>query len=85
MFMERKAAVETKMEELKQTMELIEHKCTYYKTALEAGKEDIHKDNKMGEPFSPKSVLNCLDNKLYCLMFNPFVTIIEYNKYSFIC
>ncbi len=37
MFMERKASVEAQMEELKKTMELIEHKCSYYKTALEAG------------------------------------------------
>lgn len=39
MFMERKAAVETQMEELKKTLELVEHKCWYYKTALEAGNE----------------------------------------------
>lgn len=48
MFMERKAIVEAQMEELKKTMELIEHKCSYYKTALEAGTEDIHKNNKIG-------------------------------------
>jgi DNA-binding transcriptional MerR regulator len=47
MFMERKATVETQMEELKKTMELIEHKCSYYKTALVAGTEDIHKNNKI--------------------------------------
>lgn len=46
MFMERKAIVEKQMEELKQTMELVEHKCLYYKTALEAGTEDIHKKTK---------------------------------------
>ncbi|MBP2004329.1 hypothetical protein J2Z58_001570 [Halobacillus andaensis] len=28
-------------------MELIEHKCWYYETALEAGTEDIHKDDKI--------------------------------------
>ena len=39
MFMERKAAVEAQMEELKKTLELVEHKCWYYKTALEAGNE----------------------------------------------
>lgn len=42
MFIERKAAVEAQMEELKSTMEVIEHKCLYYKTALEAGTENIH-------------------------------------------
>lgn len=47
MFMERKAVVETQMEELKKTMEVINHKCWYYKTALDVGTEDIHK-NKNG-------------------------------------
>ncbi|NQD68728.1 MerR family transcriptional regulator, partial [Bacillus haikouensis] len=36
-----------KIKELQQTMEVIEHKCSYYKTALEAGTEDVHKDNKI--------------------------------------
>lgn len=48
MFVERKATVEAQMEELKKTMEIIEHKCFYYKTALEAGTEDIHKNKKIG-------------------------------------
>lgn len=48
MFMERKATVEAQMEELKKTMEVIEHKCLYYQTALDAGTEDIHKLNKVG-------------------------------------
>ncbi|WP_404328104.1 MerR family transcriptional regulator [Mesobacillus maritimus] len=47
MFMERRATVEAQMEELKKTMELIEHKCFYYKTALDAGTEDIHKNDKI--------------------------------------
>jgi DNA-binding transcriptional MerR regulator len=47
MFMERKASVEAQMEELKKTMELIEHKCSYYKTALDARTEDIHKNNRI--------------------------------------
>jgi DNA-binding transcriptional MerR regulator len=47
MFLERKATVEAKMKELQETMEIIEHKCTYYKTALEAGIEDVHRDNKI--------------------------------------
>jgi DNA-binding transcriptional MerR regulator len=47
MFLERKATVEAQMEELRKTMEVIEHKCFYYKTALEAGTEDIHKEDKI--------------------------------------
>ncbi|CAM3789142.1 MerR family transcriptional regulator [Cytobacillus oceanisediminis] len=43
MFLERKANVEAQMEELRKTMEVIEHKCLYYKTALEAGTEEIYK------------------------------------------
>ncbi len=50
MFMERKATLEAQMEELKKTMEVIEHKCLYYKTALEAGTEDIHKQDKIEIP-----------------------------------
>lgn len=49
MFLERKAAVEAQLEELNKTMELINHKCEYYKTALDAGTEDIHRQNKIGE------------------------------------
>lgn len=51
MFMERKDAVEAKMEELKKTMELIKHKCWYYKTSLDAGAEDIHRNKKQGIAF----------------------------------
>ena len=47
MFVERKAIVEAQMEELKKTMELIDHKCFYYKTALDAGTEDVHKNDKV--------------------------------------
>lgn len=49
MFIERKASVEAQMEELRKTMEVIEHKCDYYKTAIAAGTENIHKKNKMGQ------------------------------------
>ncbi|WP_010529493.1 MerR family transcriptional regulator [Lentibacillus jeotgali] len=48
MFIERKAAVEKQMAELQKTMDLIEHKCNYYKIALDAGTEDVHKENKIG-------------------------------------
>ncbi|MGN7313009.1 MerR family transcriptional regulator [Alkalicoccobacillus gibsonii] len=44
MFLERKAKVEAQMEELKKTMEIIDHKCHYYMTAVEAGTEEIHKN-----------------------------------------
>jgi hypothetical protein len=47
MFIERKAIVEAQLEELKKTMEVIEHKCSYYKSALDAGTEDIHKNDKI--------------------------------------
>ncbi|QSF46235.1 MerR family transcriptional regulator [Paenibacillus tianjinensis] len=46
MFLERKASVEAQMEELKKTMEVIEHKCLYYKTAVDSGTEAVHKNNK---------------------------------------
>lgn len=48
MFLERKAAVEAQMKELNETLKIIHHKCSYYKTALEAGTETIHKPNKIG-------------------------------------
>jgi DNA-binding transcriptional MerR regulator len=47
MFLERKTIVEAQLKELKKTMEVIEHKCMYYKTALDAGTENIHKNNKI--------------------------------------
>ncbi|MGD6818284.1 MerR family transcriptional regulator [Metabacillus sp. 113a] len=50
MFLERKATVEAQMEDLRKTMEVIEHKCSYYKTALEAGTEEIHKAGKIKIP-----------------------------------
>jgi DNA-binding transcriptional MerR regulator len=50
MFIERKASVEAQMEELKKTMELIDHKCWYYKTAIDAGTEDVHKEDKIVVP-----------------------------------
>ncbi|MFC7685205.1 MerR family transcriptional regulator [Ureibacillus sp. GCM10028918] len=47
MFLDRKANVEAQMEELRKTLEVIEHKTLYYKIALEAGTEEIHKDHKV--------------------------------------
>ncbi len=52
MFIERKAHVEAQLEELKKTMAIIEHKCLYYKTALDAGTEDIHKHPNIGISFA---------------------------------
>jgi len=43
MFQERKKVVEQQLVELQESLELIEHKCWYYKTAIEAGTEKIHK------------------------------------------
>ena len=48
MFLERKVAVEAQLEELNRTMDLINHKCNYYMTALDAGTENIHKNDKIG-------------------------------------
>lgn len=54
MFLERRRIVEQQMEELKKTMELIEHKCRYYETALAAGTEAIHRreNNPDDQPMS---------------------------------
>lgn len=47
MFIERKAIVAAQMEELKKTMEVIDHKCLYYQMALDAGTENVHKTDKI--------------------------------------
>ncbi|WP_035051083.1 MerR family transcriptional regulator [Carnobacterium pleistocenium] len=47
MFLERKTIVAAQIKELEQAMTLIEHKCDYYKSALEAGTEAIHQTNKV--------------------------------------
>ena len=46
MFLERRRAVQTQMEELQKTMELIEPTWWAYETALAAGTEAIHKQAK---------------------------------------
>lgn len=46
MFQERKAVVEAQMQQLLNTMNVINHKCAYYETALEAGTEAVHKRKK---------------------------------------
>lgn len=45
MFLERRRVVQEQILELQQSLNLIDHKCWYYKTAIEAGTEDIHKEN----------------------------------------
>ncbi len=44
LFLERKQNVEEQIVELQKSLDLIEHKCWYYKTALEVGTESIHKN-----------------------------------------
>lgn len=43
MFLERRNAVEEQIRTLEKTLEVIDYKCWYYKTSLEAGTEEIHK------------------------------------------
>lgn len=43
MFIERRKIVEQQIAELQQSLQIIDYKCQYYKTAIEAGTEDIHK------------------------------------------
>ncbi len=50
MFIEREATVEAQLEKMKKTMEVIKHKRWYYKTALEAGTEAIHKKDETEIP-----------------------------------
>lgn len=45
-FIERKEAVQKQIEELNKVMETINHKIWYYETAIEAGTEAVHKQNK---------------------------------------
>ncbi|WP_258880761.1 MerR family transcriptional regulator [Clostridium estertheticum] len=42
MFIERKRIIDEQMASLQKTLEVIEYKCWYYQTALEAGTEKIH-------------------------------------------
>ena len=42
MFHERRAAVANQQQQLQQTMDLIQYKCWYYETAVQAGTEAIH-------------------------------------------
>ncbi|MBU3183159.1 MerR family transcriptional regulator [Clostridium psychrophilum] len=49
MFIERKTIMDEQIAALHKTLEVIDYKCWYYKTALEAGTEKIHdKTNQQG-------------------------------------
>lgn len=45
-FLERKEVVQKQIEELNSVMETINHKIWYYETAIKAGTEAVHKQNK---------------------------------------
>ncbi|OPJ56124.1 MerR family transcriptional regulator [Clostridium oryzae] len=45
-FLERKKVVQKQIEELNNIMKTINHKIWYYETAIEAGTEEIHKNQK---------------------------------------
>jgi DNA-binding transcriptional MerR regulator len=49
MYYERRAVVEKQMEELHNTMDVIQFKCWYYDTAHEAGTEDVPRNMSMEE------------------------------------
>ena len=42
MFLERRRAVEEQMAQLQKTLEIIDYKCWYYETAINAGTTDVH-------------------------------------------
>lgn len=44
MFLQRKKIVEEQISKLQDSLDIINYKCWYYKTALEAGTEEIHKN-----------------------------------------
>lgn len=46
MFLERRQSVEAQMAELQGTLDMINHKCRYYETAIAAGTEAMHFKNK---------------------------------------
>lgn len=43
LFYERRKIVESKLEEIQKTLEIIQYKCWYYETAVQAGTEDVFK------------------------------------------
>jgi DNA-binding transcriptional MerR regulator len=49
MFYERKKIVEKQMEDIQKTLEMIQYKCWYYETAVEAGSEDVPKNRSLDD------------------------------------
>ncbi len=47
LFLEREKIVQKELDELEKQMKVIQHKLWYYKTAIEAGTEAIHKQNNI--------------------------------------
>ena len=47
LFLEREKSVQKELDELEKQMKVIQHKLWYYKTAIEAGTEAIHKQNNI--------------------------------------
>jgi DNA-binding transcriptional MerR regulator len=54
LFLERKKAVEKQIAELQAVLQVIDHKCEYYRTSIEAGTESIHTKDEI-----PWDVLSC--------------------------
>lgn len=54
MFVDQKRIIEEHIAELQKTMSIVDYKCWYYKTALDAGTEKIHKDIKSGNIYKHK-------------------------------
>lgn len=50
MFVERKRIVEQQINDLQKTLDTIAYKCWYYKTAMEAGTDEIHRSKPGYEP-----------------------------------
>lgn len=50
MFIERKESVLKQISELQKALDRIEHKCWYYKTAVEAGTEKVHENSAKHKP-----------------------------------
>ncbi len=60
MFLERRRAVEAQMAELAEVLKVINHKCQYYETAIAAGTEKIHMNDK---PFHDDGCLGGFDEE----------------------
>lgn len=60
MFIERRHAVEAQMAELREVLDVINHKCWYYETAIAAGTEKIHMNDK---PFHDDGCLGVFDEE----------------------